>query len=67
MQDGHGRAHLRPRSLWPAEELIATCREIAAETGGRLLVTADVDEGVTGVDFLHTDVWVSMGEEGSLG
>ena len=51
-----------PRSLWPAEELVATCREIAAETGARLLVTEDVDEGVKGVDFLHTDVWVSMGE-----
>ena len=51
-----------PRSLWPAEELIATCREIAAETGARLLVTEDVDAGVKGVDFLHTDVWVSMGE-----
>jgi ornithine carbamoyltransferase len=51
-----------PRTLWPAEDLIAACREIAAETGARLLVTEDVDEGVQGVDFLHTDVWVSMGE-----
>ena len=51
-----------PASLWPAEELVATCRAIAAETGARLLVTENVDEGVKGVDFLHTDVWVSMGE-----
>jgi ornithine carbamoyltransferase len=51
-----------PASLWPAEDLIATCREIAAQTGARLLVTEDVDAGVKGVDFLHTDVWVSMGE-----
>jgi len=51
-----------PASLWPAEELVATCRAIAAETGARLLVTEDVDKGVKGVDFLHTDVWVSMGE-----
>lgn len=51
-----------PRSLWPADELIATCRAIAAETGARLLVTEDIDAGVAGVDFLHTDVWVSMGE-----
>ena len=51
-----------PRSLWPAEDLIATCRAIAAETGARLLITEDVDEGVKGVDYLHTDVWVSMGE-----
>ena len=51
-----------PASLWPAAELVATCREIAAATGARLLVTEDVDAGVKGVDFLHTDVWVSMGE-----
>ncbi len=51
-----------PRSLWPAEELVATCREIAAETGARLTLTESVDEGVKGADFLHTDVWVSMGE-----
>ena len=51
-----------PASLWPAEELVATCRAIAAETGARLLVTENVVEGVLGVDFLHTDVWVSMGE-----
>ena len=55
-----------PASLWPAEELIATCREIAAETGARLLVTEDVDKGVKGVDFLHTDVWVSMGEPAAV-
>jgi ornithine carbamoyltransferase len=41
---------------------VATCRQIAAETGARLTLTADVDDGVKGVDYLHTDVWVSMGE-----
>lgn len=51
-----------PASLWPEKGLVATCRQIAAETGARLLITEDVDEGVRGVDFLHTDVWVSMGE-----
>ena len=51
-----------PKELWPNEELIRTCRGIAESTGARLTLTADVDEGVRGVDFLHTDVWVSMGE-----
>jgi len=51
-----------PRSLWPKEELIQTCRGIAAETGARLTLTESVGEGVKGVDFVHTDVWVSMGE-----
>jgi len=55
-----------PRSLWPAEGLVATCREIAQETGASLTLTESVAEGVRGVDFLHTDVWVSMGEPKSV-
>jgi ornithine carbamoyltransferase len=51
-----------PRSLWPKQELVATSRQIAAETGARLTLTESVDEAVKGVDFIHTDVWVSMGE-----
>jgi ornithine carbamoyltransferase len=55
-----------PRGLWPDKELIETCREIAEGTGARLTLTDDVDEGVSGADFLYTDVWVSMGEEKSV-
>ena len=51
-----------PRSLWPDENLRADAARIAVETGARLVVTEDVDEGVRDVDFLYTDVWVSMGE-----
>jgi ornithine carbamoyltransferase len=51
-----------PESLWPGAELVNTCRQIAAETGARLTLTEDVAAGVKGVDFVHTDVWVSMGE-----
>jgi ornithine carbamoyltransferase len=51
-----------PKDLWPSDSLVATCRDIAAQTGARLTLTDDVDEGVRGVDYLHTDVWVSMGE-----
>jgi ornithine carbamoyltransferase len=55
-----------PEHLWPSAELVETCREIAESTGARLTLTADVDEGVSGVDYLYTDVWVSMGEEKSV-
>ena len=55
-----------PRSLWPNDELVATCRGIAEETGARITLTEDPAEGVAGVDFLHTDVWVSMGEDPSV-
>jgi ornithine carbamoyltransferase len=54
-----------PKALWPDEDLVATCREIAAGTGARITLTEDPDEGVKGVDFLYTDVWVSMGEDSS--
>jgi ornithine carbamoyltransferase len=55
-----------PRDLWPHDELVTTCRGIAEETGARLTLTEDVDEGVSGVDYLYTDVWVSMGEDKSV-
>ena len=51
-----------PKSVWPEETLVNTCREIAKETGATITLTESVDEGVKGVDFLYTDVWVSMGE-----
>lgn len=51
-----------PRPLWPQAALIAQARAIAAQTGARLTLTEDVAAGVQGVDFVHTDVWVSMGE-----
>lgn len=51
-----------PKALWPKDELVQICREIAAETGARLTLTESVAEGVSGADFVHTDVWVSMGE-----
>lgn len=51
-----------PKSVQPDEKLVATCREIAAKSGGKILITEDVDAAVNGVDFLYTDVWVSMGE-----
>ena len=51
-----------PKAFWPEENLVETCREIAKETGATITLTEKVDEGVKGVDFLYTDVWVSMGE-----
>lgn len=51
-----------PKDLWPAPELVQMCEGFAAESGARILVTDDPREAVRGVDYVHTDVWVSMGE-----
>jgi len=51
-----------PKELFPAEDLVAKCREVAKETGAKITLTENVDEGVKGCDVLYTDVWVSMGE-----
>jgi ornithine carbamoyltransferase len=55
-----------PPSGYPDEELVKTCREIAKETGAKITITSNVEEAVKGVDFLYTDVWLSMGEKEEL-
>jgi ornithine carbamoyltransferase len=51
-----------PSSLQPDSSLVEKCREIAAQTGGKITISADVKSAVKDADFLYTDVWVSMGE-----
>ncbi len=51
-----------PKEMWPEENLVKQCREIAKETGAEITLTDDPVNGVKGADFLYTDVWVSMGE-----
>ncbi|WP_277374023.1 ornithine carbamoyltransferase [Pseudomonas sp. AA-38] len=51
-----------PKALWPSEEHITACKQFAEESGARITLTEDAKEAVKGVDFVHTDVWVSMGE-----
>lgn len=53
---------IAPKQFQPAKELVDQCLAIAKETGARITVTDNVEEGVKGVDFVYTDVWVSMGE-----
>src|SRR5215213_5965578 len=51
-----------PENLWPSDDLVAMCRGFAEESGARITVTDDAGEAVAGVDYVYTDVWVSMGE-----
>ena len=55
-----------PKELFPAPELVETCKQIAAENGGSIRLTEDIAEGATGADVLYTDIWVSMGEPDSV-
>jgi ornithine carbamoyltransferase len=51
-----------PKKLWPTSEIQATATKLAAASGGKILLTENMDEALPGSDFVHTDVWVSMGE-----
>jgi ornithine carbamoyltransferase len=51
-----------PKSLWPAKEYMDTANRLMKQYGASLTVTDDPKAAVKGVDFIHTDVWVSMGE-----
>ena len=51
-----------PKDLWPTKEHIKMCEDFAKESGARITITDDPKKAVKGVDFIHTDVWVSMGE-----
>lgn len=51
-----------PKEYWPNEELLALCQSFAEASGARILLTEDPVEAFRGVDFIHTDIWVSMGE-----
>ena len=55
-----------PKALQPGAELQAQCFAVARETGARITITDNVDEGVKGCDFVYTDIWVSMGEPDSV-
>lgn len=51
-----------PKELWPADDLVGICRQIAAENQCTLTLTEDRNEGAKGADVIYTDIWVSMGE-----
>ena len=51
-----------PKELFPAEELVQLAKQYAAQSGGSVTLTEDIEEGAKGADVLYTDIWVSMGE-----
>jgi ornithine carbamoyltransferase len=55
-----------PKACQPAAELVKTCKELAKTTGASVTITDDLAKAVKDVDFVYTDVWVSMGEPASV-
>jgi len=55
-----------PKSGHPDKALVKKCLEVAKTTGAKITITENVADGVKGVDFIYTDVWLSMGEDASL-
>jgi ornithine carbamoyltransferase len=51
-----------PQALWPSADVQLMARSYAEQTGARITLTEDPAEGIPGAKFVHTDVWVSMGE-----
>jgi ornithine carbamoyltransferase len=51
-----------PKDLWPGKDVQDAAAERAEQSGARITLTDDPAEGLRGVDYVHTDVWVSMGE-----
>jgi ornithine carbamoyltransferase len=51
-----------PAALQPSAEVRGIAAGLAGGSGARLLVTDDVSAGVSGADFVYTDVWLSLGE-----
>ncbi len=51
-----------PKECQPDQDIQEYAQTIAKKTGARITITDDIDVAVQGVDFIYTDVWVSMGE-----
>lgn len=55
-----------PPACQPAPDLVITCKEVARDTGAKITITDKLETAVRDVDFLYTDVWVSMGEPAAV-
>lgn len=57
---------LGPKENMPNDDLVNTCKELAAKNGSEIILSDNVNESVKGADVIYTDIWVSMGEDKSI-
>lgn len=57
---------ISPKSLFPEENLVKYAQEVAKQSGSKILLTENANDGIKGADVIYTDVWASMGEEDKL-
>ena len=62
---GSDVAMVGPKEMFPPNDVQEIAADLAAASGSKITITDDLD-AVAGVDFIHTDVWVSMGEPKSV-
>ncbi len=55
-----------PEDLLPSAEIHGVAEALAATSGARLVLTSDIERAIAGVDFVYTDIWLSMGEPEEL-
>lgn len=55
-----------PKDLMPSTKIIQKAQELAQQSGAKITLTQDAQAAVKNVDFIHTDIWVSMGEPESV-
>lgn len=51
-----------PETLFPDKDLVEKCMKVGENTGAKVTITSNIEEGVKDADVIYTDVWVSMGE-----
>ncbi|QCI17185.1 ornithine carbamoyltransferase [Buchnera aphidicola (Aphis helianthi)] len=53
---------ISPKKYWPEKNILSLCQEKSKKNKKQIICTENIEEGIKNVDFIYTDVWVSMGE-----
>jgi len=65
MKVGYDFTLISPKGFELPAPFVANSRIEAAKTGSKIVITNSIEEGLKDADVVYTDVWTSMGQEGS--